>query len=298
LNIGLNVRDAFLTGVWPGEIAHLWLDDNGDSIGHPPDNLGDDGGFAYATTIGVPGSDNLELASWYSVWLHSAGELCVFDSQDRVTGLVNGELKEEIPNSVYDEFDEIVAVFAFDVYRYEVTGTEVGTYGLEIASIDSVQTDSFTAADIYTAPGVVHQYVVDWDALSRGEKGVTLQVDSDGDGTFEQTITSDQDLTKDEFVEEQCAAILNFFDVSVANKNLSGLGPGHSADRRRDALKNMIEQAGDYIENSLIEYACEQLHDTYNRCDGFSPPPDFVTGEATDDLATMVLYLRESLECE
>ena len=42
LNKGLNVKDAFITGAWPGEWWHLWLNDNGDidRIGSPPNNLG------------------------------------------------------------------------------------------------------------------------------------------------------------------------------------------------------------------------------------------------------------------
>ncbi|RJS82121.1 hypothetical protein CW713_05550 [Methanophagales archaeon] len=124
LNKGLNVKDAFITNLWPGDRKHLWLDDNGDRVGHPPDNLGNDGALATTTTIGMVGTDDLELTSWYSVWIHSAGEVRVYDSQGRITGLVNGDVKEEIPGSVYDEENEIVAIFSpSDTYRYEVVGT-------------------------------------------------------------------------------------------------------------------------------------------------------------------------------
>ena len=58
----------------------------------------------------------------------------------------------------------------------------------------------FTADDISTAPKVVHQYTVDWEALSLGEEGVIIKIDSDGDGIFEQTITTDSELTHDEFM--------------------------------------------------------------------------------------------------
>jgi PKD repeat protein len=192
LNNGLNVKDAFIMNAWPGDREHLWLDDNGDNIGHPPDNLGNDGALASATTIGVAGTDDLELTSWYSVWIHSAGELRVYDSQNRVTGLVNGEVEEEIPDSIYDEEDEIVAIFSpSDTYRYEVAGTDEGTYGLEIASIEVAEATTFTAANIPTTVGAIHQYTIDWDALSQGDKGVTVLIDSDGDGVFEQTITTD-----------------------------------------------------------------------------------------------------------
>ncbi|NQE46360.1 Cell surface glycoprotein [ANME-1 cluster archaeon GoMg2] len=201
LNNGLNVKDAFITNAWPGDRKHLWLDDNGDNIGHPPDNLGNDGALASTTIIGVPGTDDLKLMSWYSVWIHSPGELRVYDSQNRVTGLVNGEIKGEIPNSMYDEQDEIVAIFSSsDSYRYDIAGTDEGTYGLDIASIEDGEGTIFTATDIPTAAGATHEYAIDWAALSQDEAGVTVQVDSDGDGTFEYTFTADNELTQEEFL--------------------------------------------------------------------------------------------------
>jgi hypothetical protein len=201
LNKGLNVKDAFITNLWPGDRKHLWLDDNGDRVGHPPDNLGNDGALATATTIGVAGTDDLELTSWYSVWIHSAGEVRVYDSQNRVTGLVNGDVKEKIPGSVYDEENEIVAIFSpSDTYRYEVVGTDEGTYGLTVTSIEDGEATTFTATDIPTTVGAIHEYTIDWDALSQGEEGVTVQEDSDGDGAFEHIFTADDGLSQDEFM--------------------------------------------------------------------------------------------------
>jgi len=201
LNKGLNVKDAFITNTWWEERKYLWLDDNGDYYGSPPHNLGNDGELASATTIGVAGSDDLELTSWYSVWIHSAGEIRVYDSENLVTGLVDGEIIEDIPNSVYDEENGIVAIFSpSDTYHYEVAGTETETYGLDIAFIEGAEATTFTAIEIPTAPETVHQYSIDWGALSLGEEGVTLQIDSDGNGFFEGFVSSDNELTYDEFM--------------------------------------------------------------------------------------------------
>jgi hypothetical protein len=60
----------------------------------------------------------------------------------------------------------------------------------------------FTATEIPTSPSAIHQYAVDWNALSLGEQGVTVQVDSDGDGVFEHTFASDGELTASEFIPE------------------------------------------------------------------------------------------------
>jgi PKD repeat protein len=122
----------------------------------------------------------------------SPASLCVYDSQGRVTGLVNGETKNEIPYSLYEEENETITIFfPFDSYRYEVVGTEEGTYGLGVTSVEEGEATNFTATDIPTSSNATHQYTIDWEALSQGEKGVTVQIDSDGDGVFEQNVTTD-----------------------------------------------------------------------------------------------------------
>jgi hypothetical protein len=130
---------------------------------------------------------------WYKrIKLFSAGELRVYDTQGRVSGVLNEEIIEEIPYSIYDEENESVILFYPSVeYQYEVVGTDEGTYGLEVTSVEDGEASNFTATDIPTSPNATHQYTIDWEALSQGEKGVTIQIDSDGDGTFEQNITTD-----------------------------------------------------------------------------------------------------------
>lgn len=90
---------------------------------------------------------------------------------------------------------------------------------------------------------------------------------------------------------------LAFFDASVADGTLVGSGPGNSADGRRRALRNMILLAGDLIEEGRYTEACQQLRDAYGKCDGDPKPPDFVTGEAADDLADMILMVMDALGC-
>jgi hypothetical protein len=91
---------------------------------------------------------------------------------------------------------------------------------------------------------------------------------------------------------------LAFFDASVANGTLYGNGPGKSADGRRNALRNQIETAGDLIDDSAAQEACQQLLDAYQRCDGLPRPPEFVAGPAAPTLAQMILDLMGQLECD
>jgi hypothetical protein len=126
-------------------------------------------------------------------------DIRVFDSKGRVTGLINGVVKHEIPMSLYYN-GTVTIFFPSDTYYFEVAGTDEGTYGLEITSVRAGNVTEFTATDIPTSLNTIHQYTIDWNALSRGEEGVTVQVDSDGDGVFEQTFTTGNLLTYDEFL--------------------------------------------------------------------------------------------------
>lgn len=98
--------------------------------------------------------------------------------------------------------------------------------------------------------------------------------------------------------EQEIENILDFFDESVENGSLVGSGPGQSGNNRLNALRNMIEAAGDLVEAGDISGACTQLLDAYRKTDGQPRPPDFVTGEAASELAAMIQQLMETLGCE
>ena len=185
---GANLRTAFENRSLPGDTAHLWLDDNGDEIGHPPDRLEDDGSAAAQFRIGVPGSDDLKLKSWVFFWLRSPGELRVYDADERITGVVNGEISEEIPGSLFDVQNNIVVMFdPPDSYYFEVVGTAEGTYNLDGVLVANGKDYAVAAAEMPTLQGVVHRYSVDWSVITQGGEGMTLQVDAQGDGEFEET---------------------------------------------------------------------------------------------------------------
>ncbi|MDH5364451.1 MAG: PKD domain-containing protein, partial [Dehalococcoidia bacterium] len=152
--------------------------------------------------------------------LFSPGEVRVYDSEGKVTGLINGEVKEEIPHSVYNDGTIIIICSSPGSYKYEVEGTGEGPYGLELISVGEGETTTFTATDIPTASGAVHQYSIDWDALSQGKEGVTVQVDSDGDGEIEYIFTSDDELTQDEFILQTATTI--DFDPDTLNLKSKG----------------------------------------------------------------------------
>jgi phosphodiesterase/alkaline phosphatase D-like protein len=131
--------------------------------------------------------------------LSGSAEIRTRDSSSRVTGSVDGEPKEGIP---YSDFfsDTVTVVSPSDSYRYEVVGTEDGSYTLTVTRVAGDQNVVFHATGIPVSAGEVHQYVIDWDALSRGEPGVTIRIDSNGDGAFDRTALADREIDGKEFV--------------------------------------------------------------------------------------------------
>ena len=135
---------------------------------------------------------NLEQAK-----VKSPVELRVYDLQGKTTGLINGQVEHGISRSVYCD-GTVTTFFPTDTYRYELSGTAEGTYVLDIVSIKNGAATTFTGTDIPTTTNAIHEYTIDWQALSQGEKGVTVHVDLDGDGTPEKTFTSGDTFTMDE----------------------------------------------------------------------------------------------------
>ena len=154
-----------------------------------------------------------------SATVGSPVELRVYDTQGRVTGVMNGTIKTDIPRSVYFN-NTIMIFFPNDTYRYEVVGTTNGSYSLTVNAVTRMENITFSAIGIPTAAGEIHQYIMDWDTLSRGKEGVTVQVDSDGDGVFEHTFTSDNELNHDEFTLQTATTI----DIDPDILNLKSKG--------------------------------------------------------------------------
>ena len=134
--------------------------------------------------------------------LCSYAELRVYDSSGRVTGLIDSEIQEEIPNSSYT--DESVIIYSpSDSYSYELVGNGTGAYNLTLISNVAGVNRIFDASNISITVNEIHQYTVDWQVLLQGGEGVTVQIDLDGDGVFEEFINSDAELTYNEFEEER-----------------------------------------------------------------------------------------------
>jgi len=148
----------------------------------------------------------VQIPNFMFAGLGSDAEIRVYDSSGRVTGLVNGEMIEEIPDSVYDN-EAVLILSPIDFYSFEVFGTNTGHYSLDIITYENGEQTDFRAVEIQITANEVHHYSVDWQALSQGEEGVTLEMDCDGDGEFEVIITTDNDLTQAELMLQTTTAV-------------------------------------------------------------------------------------------
>ena len=143
--------------------------------------------------------------------IYSPGELRVYDLSGNVTGVVNGEIREEIPNSFFDNTTGTVITFFPTAGIYcEIEGNETATYDLEVLHVDNGTETAFNAIEITTSLNATHEFEFNWTALSHGEEGVAVQVDSDGDGVFEYAFASDSELTRREYV-----TATNKYDIGI-----------------------------------------------------------------------------------
>jgi hypothetical protein len=144
-----------------------------------------------------------ELLDWQVVETRSPVEIRVYDSEGNIAGVVGGQVREDIPFSVYGSAIETLVIFQTrGSYRYEVVGRSEGEYGLRIANVEDGEATVFVALGVPTALDTVAEYEIDWAALRQGQEGVTVRLDSDGDGVFEETLRANTELSRGEFLSQ------------------------------------------------------------------------------------------------
>ncbi len=209
---------------------------NGYNYGNPSDYLAkyDNGnligGIAYSLkhleeNFNYPNNtilaSKIEKVKIKGINIFSPCNIQIIDSEGRICGLLNNEVKEEIPNSIYDNiYESAMVLFPIDEYNYKIVGTSDGIYNITIALFENGEIFAFNGCYIPTLQGTIHQYTIDWTTLSEGEEGVSIQIDVDGDGTFERTITSDEELTQDEFILQTETTI----DIDPDTLNINSTG--------------------------------------------------------------------------
>lgn len=141
------------------------------------------------------------MGTFMTVDLNSPGELRVF-KDGAVTGVVDGEIKEDIPYSMYVPETETVYIFgdtreevARDVTT-QVVGSYEATYDLSISlSENKEEKVKFMAYDVLTNNQTTHQFSADWDTLEQGGNGVKMETDENKDGVFNTPVFLDETLS-------------------------------------------------------------------------------------------------------
>ena len=92
------------------------------------------------------------------------------------------------------------------------------------------------------------------------------------------------------------ADIIAFFDASVADDLIVGIKKGKVSAEDREALfRDILIEAEDLITNEME--ACRVLNTAIRACDGIPNPPDYIEGEAVDELVLMIEELMVVLDC-
>lgn len=127
------------------------------------------------------------------LFLRSPAELQAINSLGETTGSVTGDIKQEIPNALYETEKGLLTIFfPQENYTYRVRGTASGEYGLSADFFNNESITVFDARNIPISPREIHDYTLDWDKMSRCERGATkINIDREGDGIIDEVIQGD-----------------------------------------------------------------------------------------------------------
>ena len=156
-------------------------------------------------------------------------------------------------------------------------------------SADFAVTGPVTPLVIAPNTSIGVDFEVTYAPTAGGPASATVTVVSDDeDESIIDVVFTGNGVVVDVPPSQQIQDILNYFDASVADGTLIGYGPGNSASERLNALHNMIESASDLIDAGDDAQAIDQLESIAKKTDGVSKPQDFVVGDATTVLNTMI----------
>lgn len=140
-------------------------------------------------------------------------ELQIYDPYGNKTGLFSDHVSEQIPYSsyLYDQ-EGVVVLFPDPNLKFKVVGKLNDTYGILIDSIENAEQSIFSGEELEIHNGEVHTYTIDQKTLVTGGKGVHIDIDTNGDGTIERSLSVGREvfdltppdiditLSKDEFI--------------------------------------------------------------------------------------------------
>ncbi len=154
-------------------------------------------GISYSNTDNFVEKLAIANANKKTVKVYSPVELRVIDSNGNISGLVDGQIVNNIPGALYDPEEEKVDIlFPEDIYVYQVVGVQGGgTYDFVEENTTNGLVTTVKAIDLPIVENEIHTYQIDDTAIAQGEEGVTLAIDKNADGVSDQTIVTGSTLT-------------------------------------------------------------------------------------------------------
>ena len=137
--------------------------------------------------------------SFVKAALDGAAEIIVLDSQGLATGSLGGQVQQRIPQSAFDN-GTVTVLSPAGTQRYQVCGTQDGTYTLTVTRLAGDHLLAFRAAGIPVSAGEIHEYTIDWNRVYAGGEAATIHIDSDGDGASERTAVVAADIGAQDFL--------------------------------------------------------------------------------------------------
>jgi len=215
---------------------------------------------------------------------YSPVELHINDSHGNVTGLIDGNAKAEIPKSLY--YNGTVTIFnPNDTYHYELIGTDNGTYGLSITSVENGTSQTFARTNVSISTNATHQYTINWS-----DHEATVRIDADGDGTFEQNVTLKQPVAS--FVYSPENPVVNqtiTFNASSSydpDGNITSyewdFGDGNVTSTTYEILNHSYSEAGSYDVTLTVTDNDGVTNSTTKEITVYPPTAIFDTGAPTN----------------
>jgi hypothetical protein len=151
---------------------------------------------------GIKGSHQHSVVSGsVTSWLNSPAEHYIVDSTGNKTGIVDGEIVEEIPFSWYDvEKEQVIVLGHLDDYEVVVNGLNEGVYGLNVFENTGNEMVEFNGTAIPTTVNESHVFTLNSTLLSEGNNGVKIEIDDNGNGTADKVIYANNSLSGTQFI--------------------------------------------------------------------------------------------------
>jgi hypothetical protein len=265
-----------------------------------------DGDIAYyEVTQGLPdGAEfdpNTQTFSWIPDYTQ-AGEhvvyFAVYDSCDpdalndyeEITITVENVNRAPVLEPIGDKTGKVDELLEFTLEAKD-PDDDLLTYSAKMLTAD--ETEDLPAGA--TLNPVAGEFSWTPDYTQAGSYQIRFSV-SDGNLTTEEVIIiTVSELSPSEWM----TRILAFFDESVEEGTLKGRGHrSWWAKCRLRFMRRVLNLANKFVQRDRTRVACYLLKRAYKRCDGERRPWDFVYGEATAELASMIHAARESMGCK